>query len=184
MPKNLAFSPAKPHNSPTVQDVHAQSAVVTPWEPGVGGLARLTKPDRKSNYGNDMRQRDELGNMHWLYKETMSRLEWYDKAVSEGRDLDAANDFARYILNSQLGRILKPFDNSGVLKVDSSFLVWSASELRSRVCSLWSRGKVAPKAEATHLESIHHKLDLIAGQLARVSSVQRIRSEPVLSVIP
>lgn len=119
----------------------------------------------------------ELATYHWFWKEAINRLESLRNHVLEGRDLDEAANFCRFLLNSGIDKILKPHDNAGFLKVDSAFLMWKAQDVLTTVQDLWARGSVSAK-EQTHLEAIHHKLDLIAGALA----MGRVAA-PTLSVI-
>jgi len=105
---------------------------------------------------------------HWLWRETVNRLDSLQRRVNEGRDLDAAVEFARYILWSKLPDILKPHDCDGFLKVDSSFLRWKAEELQRCVTECYRLGKGAQRGEQTQLEAISRKLDLIAGQISKI----------------
>ncbi len=86
-----------------------------------------------------------------------------------GQDLNAAIEFARYVLWSKLDDVLKPHDCDGALKVDSAFLRWKAEELQRNVQECYQLGKGATRTEQTQLEGINRKLDLIAGQLVKMA---------------
>lgn len=103
---------------------------------------------------------------HWLWSETVNRLDSYQLRVNEGQDLDAALEFARYVIWSKLAEVMAPHDVAGALKVDSSFLRWKALELQRTVQDAFRTGKAAPSGNQAPLEAIGHKLDLIAAQLA------------------
>lgn len=99
----------------------------------------------------------------------MNKLDSYSERVRSGRDFDAAVEFARFILNSGLIQLLRPFDQSGVHAVDSSLLCHKATELQRMVCDAYRTGQAKPQARDTQLERIQHSLDLIAGQVAKLS---------------
>lgn len=109
---------------------------------------------------------------HLCWQQAINQLERLHNRVKEGHDLEAAVEFARWLRASRLAEILAPHDNNGCLKVDSAFLRWKTNELESAVCERYARGQNAPKGESSQLEQINHKLDLIAGRLARVPIVQ------------
>lgn len=104
---------------------------------------------------------------HWLYKETVNRLDRYQALVNEGRELEAALQFARFIIWSRLDRLMAPHDCEGALKVDSSLMLWKARELERTICEAYRSGKACPTPSQSVLEAIHHKLDLLAGYVAR-----------------
>jgi len=124
---------------------------------------------------------------HVFWKSAVNRLEQLHNRVKEGRDLDSAVEFARFLLNSGIWPILQEHDNNGFLKVDSAFLRWKAEELQRAVCEIYAKGQNLSPKQNSSLEEINHKLDLIAGRLARVPIVETAGSEmscgPNLSVI-
>jgi hypothetical protein len=103
---------------------------------------------------------------HWLWKETVNRLDSLQERVNEGKDLTAALEFARYVLWSKVDEILKPHDCDGFLKVDASLMRWKAEELQRAVHECYRTGKSLPEGSLTQLAGISHKLDLIAGRIA------------------
>jgi hypothetical protein len=116
---------------------------------------------------------NDLSTIHWFWTETMNRLESLRRRVREARDLMEAADFGRYVLNSQMGKILALYDNQGLLKVDSAALGLSAADLLRDVQELWRTNQVAPEYNVAQFDAILHRLDLIAGQLARVPTSGR-----------
>jgi hypothetical protein len=97
----------------------------------------------------------------------------FDGAVEEARDLMEAADLARYVLNSWMRTILAPYDNQGPLMVDSATLGLSAADLLRQVQELWRTNQVAPGYNVAQFDAILHRLDLIAGQLARAPTSSR-----------
>jgi hypothetical protein len=117
---------------------------------------------------------------HWFWRETVNRLDSLQQRVNEGKDLDAAVEFARFVLWSKMADLLKPQDCDGMLKVDSAFLRWKAEELQRSVCDAYRTGKAAPRGEQGQLDAIGHKLDIIAGQLSKLQP----QAEQAASMLP
>lgn len=102
--------------------------------------------------------------LHWMWNETRHRLDTLQGRVNEGRDLNAGAEFARYILWSGIIKIFEEFACDGPLKVDGSLIRWKATELeRSCTEHFRIRGQ-----DFAHIESLHEKLDLLAGYVARL----------------
>jgi len=118
---------------------------------------------------HDYSMREQLPEWHWFYTETSRRLDSFLQHVKEGRDLDGALQFARYVIWCRIDRLMAPHDCQGFLKVDSSLLVSKARILEQTVQDAYRTGKVAPDASLSVLEAINHKLDLLAGHVARVA---------------
>jgi hypothetical protein len=105
-----------------------------------------------------------------LYRETISRIDWYEARVTEGQDLMAALDFARYVLWSGIVPICKEHacDSGAPLKVDGSFLQYRAEDLQRNVQDRFARDNGKIKIRETQLEALNRKLDLIAGYVSRL----------------
>lgn len=114
---------------------------------------------------------------HVLWRETRDNLERYRERVSTGVDLDGALAFAKFVLWSGLPRVLAPYDNQGIWKVDSAHLGWLAKELQRDVQERYRKGKTQPDAPLTQLEAIHHKLDLLAGHVSQLAKPLLICSD-------
>jgi len=105
--------------------------------------------------------------LHWMWRETNSLLDRYARAVTEGRELDAAVAFARFVKFSGLAKFYAQNAQDEPLKVDGLEIEKKARALEMDVCDRWRRGAV-PESRDTQLELLSHKLDLIAGRLAKV----------------
>jgi hypothetical protein len=85
-------------------------------------------------------------------------------------------------------KILAPYDNQGLLKVDSAAFGLSEADLLHQVQELWRTNQVAPGFNLAQFDAILHRLDLIAGQLARVPTSSRevatVSAVPDLKVLP
>lgn len=103
---------------------------------------------------------------HWIWRETCNRLDAYQLLVGEGRELEAALTFARFVIWSRLDRLMAEHDNPGLLKVDSSLMVWKARELQRTVQEAYRTGKASPAASEGLLQAIQRKLDIIAAHVS------------------
>jgi len=159
---------------------HHLAATLAPAD--VGGLAALKSDERDPHPGTEAAIQDSQGSCvamrnrqlqveaHVLYSAFAERLRTLARAVSRGEQLDEANDFSRLILNSRIVEIISPYDFGGALKVDSAHLRWLAEELRRNACAAFQSAGTTPREPDGALDAINHKLDLIAGQLARIST--------------
>lgn len=130
------------------------------------GIMPARTMERSPTTGTESPGRPHPAVWHWLWNETINRLDSYRLRVDTGVDLDAALEFSRFVLWSKLSEVLAPHDRGGPLKVDSSFLRWKAEELQRTVQDAYRDGKIVSKANQAPLEAISRKLDLIAAQVA------------------
>jgi membrane protease subunit (stomatin/prohibitin family) len=128
---------------------------------------------------------DAQVNAHVLYAATVRQLDSFAERVAENRDVLAALDFARYVLNSGLVKVLAPLAGDGFLKVDASFLQWKAQELQRGVQERLRPNDTKPHLEALQLQSLNQKLDTIAGYLSKltVQGGAVLPASPTLNVI-
>ncbi len=106
---------------------------------------------------------------HWLYRETVNQLDRYGKAVAQGSALSEALNFTRYLLWSGITKVLEAHARPEPLKVDGAYVRWKAEELQRAVQERFKMNKTAPNVALSELESINHKLDLIAGHISKLS---------------
>jgi hypothetical protein len=125
----------------------------------------------------------------------MGWLRTYRKRVRQGHQVDDANDFARYVMNSGLVEIMKenPELNitlKGLFPYDGKQL-WDEAYSLYRDCCEYYQGRTrnsegtAKGARKSDLEEIDQKLNLIAGRLAQLESVKKVRQKkPKIHVLP
>jgi len=102
--------------------------------------------------------------MSWMYTETSRQIAFYEKMVGEKKELWPALRFARYLLNAGIVELFELNPCAG-----SSDLRKRVEKLQFESQDLLKTGD-GPKTEPLpQLESLHHKLDLIAGQLAKIA---------------
>lgn len=107
--------------------------------------------------------------LHWIWRETVNKVAVFERRVQEGKDVMAASEFARFIKCCGLIGLLKANDRVEPLKVDGALLEWKLDELlrlcneRFRTCS------IEPNLNAAYVQTLHEKVDLIAGYVSRLS---------------
>lgn len=107
--------------------------------------------------------------LHVIYRETMRNIETYSARVAENRDIQAAADFARYVLWSGIPKLLKAYARQGHLKADGHFMVSQAEALLGACQDRWRMNDSSPRLAQTQVQAISEKLDTIAGFLARMT---------------
>ena len=121
-------------------------------------------------------------NTYRLYNETKNRLETLSRRVSEGRDMVAASEFARWVFFSGIIQLCKENAVDGALKVDGALLEWTVNELVQKCNERHRTNSSAPTVTEAELKSVHEKLDTIAGYLSRLSVAPAVAVEPDLSI--
>jgi len=121
--------------------------------------------------------------LHWLYVQTVGQLNIYERRVREGKSLEAALDFAQFVIWSGLPKLMEAHSQPDPLKVDGAFLRYRANELQEIVRSNF-KGEPVPVVNLTELEKINHKLDLIAGRVAMIAPAPEVGELPEIAVLP
>jgi hypothetical protein len=124
----------------------------------------------------------------------MRRLEQFQRRVREGVSVEEAQDFARYLRVSCIGKLMEenPPESEKLCRVfdyDGGKLLSEARSLEMACCAFWA-GKTfssegtASGANKSDLEAIDAKLALLTERLAEVESVKRKRDgKPMLRVV-
>lgn len=114
--------------------------------------------------------RTDSVNLHWLWRETVNRLDVLARRVSENRDVLGASEFCRWLLFSGLIQFFKENSQPEPLKVDGAFVEWKIKELLYQCNERFRTGKTEPTIAESELKSIHEKMDLIAGYLSKLTA--------------
>jgi len=107
---------------------------------------------------------------HVVYRDTSYRVASLSRAVQEGHSLDEAADFARFVINT-VAPLLAINPQAEPLKVDGHLLRHNAQELLSAAQERWRTHDTKPRLQLSELEAINHKLDVLAGHVARMHPV-------------
>jgi len=130
------------------------------------------KSSRASANGSPSNERNACAvdpvDLHILYRETGYQLDRFDAMVREGKHIEFAHGFTTYVLNARIPHLLRRYPATGTLKVDGAFLDWRVRELKQEVQRQYV-SKKAPGVPQSELELVNHKLNIIAGQLAKLT---------------
>lgn len=118
-----------------------------------------------------------IATLAWLASETSRMLDSYAKQVETGNAFDAALEFSGYVQWSGVTTLCTRYAQTDAPKIDGAALAWKAQDLqraaRAGAALAKSKAKRGEQARqgsgesASALDSINHKLDLIAGLLGR-----------------
>jgi hypothetical protein len=108
--------------------------------------------------------------LHALWAATVARLRTLDNRVREGKCVEEASEFARWVASSGLLRLLQGRDTGelvqGGLKVSGDELKELISSISSDCEAYWNNHPRGPWVSLSELESISLKLDRIAARVA------------------
>jgi hypothetical protein len=118
-----------------------------------------------------------------IYSEAVNQLDSFSRRVQEGRDVEHASSFARWLSFSGIIMLLERYPNQVAshdpLKVDGSFLRWKCEQL-IEACNLRFRtNNLNPSFEKKEFESMHEKIDRMAGYLSRLSVAPAVVVSPL-----
>lgn len=105
-----------------------------------------------------------------MWKETINRLDLFERLVQEGRALEPAVEFARFVLWSGLISFFEQNPQSAPLKCDGPLLRWKCEELQRCVTERYRLNDSSPRLGKGELETLHDKVDKLAGYVARLAS--------------
>lgn len=115
--------------------------------------------------------------MFQLCSATNAKLDALAALVKEGKSLDEANDFARFVLNSRLADLLDEHSSKGSLPCSGKLIRRKASKLREACCGRWAGRDAKPHVETSDLVEIRAELASLRAQLFP-------QAVPVLKVLP
>jgi hypothetical protein len=125
-------------------------------------------PKSESKYMRTDLAKIEPYKLHWLYNETRRQLERYATRAEEQVDVQAAVDFARWVQMSGLIGLFKDHPQPEPWPVDGQAL----DELVRTIimdCGDFLKGNTPGFVRVCQIEAVNRKLDLIAGQMAKLS---------------
>jgi hypothetical protein len=118
-----------------------------------------------------------------IYGQTVNQLDTFSKRVQEGRDVESASDFARWLSFSGILLLLERYPNQvqshHPLKVDGSFLRWKCEQLIEACNERFRTNSLNPAFEKKEFESMHEKIDRVAGYLSKLTAARTINVEPI-----
>ena len=97
-------------------------------------------------------------NLYWLWRETMNKLSSFKSRVSEGRDVTAASEFARWLQFSGIIKLLEANPQPAPLTVDGPLLRWTTDELINQCNERFRTNNLDPSFKATEFQTMHQKI--------------------------
>ena len=128
----------------------------------------------------------DIAQLHWIWLETSQKLESYRRRVQEGRDIDAAVEFAKFVFWSGIPKLMEANPHPAPLLVDGALLRSKAQELIELCNERYRTRNLDPMLSAKEFKSLHEKIDLLAGyvsQLVPSLGIQVKHSAPELKII-
>jgi len=158
-----AATPKRSGQPPITQNSHettnAKPVRIRRIEKVKAGVAALPKP------------KFDIVDAAVLYRETVRELEFYQKRVNEGLDLEAAHRFCNYVRNSLLEKFFKlnaPDCALGWMEADKVREVAGAMDWQIR--EMWRTCKVVKKYDEGQVEALNRKSDEQAAQLQKLTA--------------
>lgn len=109
----------------------------------------------------------------------MNKLSSYSKRVSEARDVTAASEFVRWLNFSGLLEFFKANPQGEPFKVDGAFMQWTVDQLLEQCNERFRTGNADPNFKASEWQSMHEKIDKMAGYLSRLSAAPAVSVNPL-----
>jgi len=125
----------------------------------LAGAARATRPEPAAEMPDKL--------FAWLYRETLREVQGHERRVREGKQVEEALNFSKFVLFSGIVQILKAHSDAGRNKIDGAHLQWRCEELERACNEYWKSKNRTPSISLTELEAINRKLDVIAAHVAR-----------------
>jgi hypothetical protein len=162
----------------------AERVAASCGEPNARNIPQVAAPEILSSGVQESTKRDsvEPHKIHWLWNETMTRLERLHKRVCEGKHVDEASEFARWLRFSGLLDIFRIFKASEPLEVDVAKVDKLIVDVLFECEQFWKRNPRGPWVSLSELEAINQKLDLLAARISQMPVAEP--AQAVLRVLP
>jgi len=126
--------------------------------------------------------------LHWLWKETVGKLESLERALMDRRAVEYATDFARWVEFSGLTKIFDAYSQPPPLRVDGEAIRALVSRVIESSGQILKGGNAAFNPNTAKLDEINTKFDFLLSQLAKnISPPEKTQTtlagSPVVSVI-
>lgn len=117
--------------------------------------------ERKSVYFGDNLM------LHVVWKETMARLHSLERSVQEGRAVDEASNYGRWLNFSGLIKIFEAYPQPVPLLVDGLAMRQLTDKLVSACGEIHKGGKMPHNPSQSTVDEINAKLDYLLSQTAK-----------------
>lgn len=124
--------------------------------------------------------------LHWLWKETVNKLEFLSRSVHEGRAVDEASSFARWLSFSGLIKIFEAYPSPAPLRVDGGAVRALTYQLTAACGEIHKGGKAPFNPSLSRVDEANAKLDIILSALAKSAATTNAgpaAGQPAVSVV-
>lgn len=122
--------------------------------------------DTTQNSGDISASYEDRAWLARIYRESITRIEQYEREVNDGNELQAALNFGGFILWSGVVSLLRRHAQASP-KIDGDFLRWKAEELQRQVRERWRDSDQRARLDKDQIAGINRRLDMLAAQVAR-----------------
>lgn len=103
-----------------------------------------------------------------LYRETVMELEYYQKRVNEGLDLEPAHRFCLFVFNSLLWKLFMLNASDDLLGImDGQRVHQMQKDMLYQIREMWRTCKVVKKYDEGQVEALNRKIDMLAEQMGK-----------------
>jgi len=127
--------------------------------------------------------------LHWLWKETISKLESLARAVHDGRAVDEASSFSRWLNFSGLIKIFDAYPQPAPLTVDGGAVQRLVDQVIASCGQVYRGGKMPVNPSTSRIDELNEKVDRILSHIAKPippqdASTQRAGQAAIAFVSP
>jgi|SRR5579883_2308088 len=142
--------------------------------------ATTTEPryPRRSYHNNSLDTADKIDfsslqadsiNLHWLWRETVNRLDVLHGRVREGTFTQEASEFARWLRMSGVVKLFKDNPAPEPRQVDAQVVEKKIGDILDECANQWRSRNGDVKYTESEVVAISRKLDIIAAHVAKLS---------------
>lgn len=125
--------------------------------------------------------------LHILWSETFNRMESLARSVHEGRAVDEASNFARWLRFSGLLELLQSHPQPFPLKVDGAALAKLTASVVDACGVIYKGGRMPVNPSQSRIDELNDKVDVILSHIAKRISPSTMHTanagRPALTVI-
>lgn len=108
-------------------------------------------------------------NLHWIWRETVTRLNVLQGRAREGKNVQEASEFARWLRFSGLIKLFESNPQPEPKQVDAKVVEKLIDGILSDCADQWRSRNGDVKYSESDIAEISRKLDIIAAQVAKIS---------------
>jgi hypothetical protein len=102
-----------------------------------------------------------------LFSQTECLATRYERAVREGKELLAAVEWSRFIVNAGILELLKRIASKSVIPINVEALADRIKRMREEAQNQWACSINKPRIDLSEVEAIHRKVDAMANWMLK-----------------